>query len=111
MAAARVDISCARGENVSFPFVHVTSGTDSTAVNITGWTITATARDEAGRAVLSKTCSVTSGAAGTYTMAVTHAQTLLSAKPYTFDIWRTDSGSEKLMAYGTFTITPDALYP
>ena len=104
---ALITLSVARGSAKTYNGTHVTSGTDSTPVNITGWTILVTARDENARVVWQKTASVVSGAAGTYTWPLTASDTTISAKPYTEDIWRTDSGSETLMALGTHTITSE----
>lgn len=111
MAAASISLFAARGEAVTYTCTHQTSAGTTTAIDISGWTITATARDETGAAVLSKTGTVTSGVNGTYTIAVTHADSLLVPRAYRFDIWRTDSGSEKLMGVGTWTITGEVLYP
>lgn len=110
MAAATIAISCARGEAVSFPFTHEVSDVDATVVNITGWTIVATIRDENGNVVLLPTVAIVSGAAGTYTLGVTHAQTLLEVKTYDIDVWRTDAASEKLMGVGTIRITKQVKY-
>lgn len=111
MAAASIALSCAKGEAVTFPLTHVTSGTDSTPINITGWTIKAMGRDEAGNVIFDKTATVVSGAAGTYSLSFTHAETTVyQAKSIDVDIWRTDSGSERLMGLGKFTIGQDVRY-
>lgn len=93
-----------RGEDRTFNGTHVTSATDSTAVNISGWTMKFTAKDARGRVVLTKTPSVVSGAAGTYTFAVTASDTTINPGQYACDLWRTDSGNATIMGLGTLTI-------
>lgn len=110
MPAATIAISAAKGEAVTYPCTHVTSASSSTPIDISGWTIKVTARDSNGTVVLNKTASVTSGPAGTYSFAVTTADTKLTPYAYPLDIQRTDSGSEKLMGLGKWTITGDVLY-
>lgn len=110
MPAATIAISAAKGEAVTYPCTHVTSGSSSTPIDITGWTIKVTARDQSGTVVLNKTASITSGVAGTYSFSVTHADTTLTPFAYPLDIQRTDSGSEKLMGFGKWTITGEVLY-
>ena len=111
MSVAGLALTAAKGEAVTYNATHQTSASDTTAVNITGWTIAVTARDETKAVVLTKAASVVSGAAGTYTWSVTKADTSLQAKSYNLDIQRTDSGSEKLMGLGTWTILQEVLYP
>lgn len=110
MASAAVNLSAGRGEAVTFNGTHQTSATNATAVDITNWTIKVMAKDNVGNTVLDKTASVTSGPSGTYSFAVAKADTLLTPATYYFDVWRTDSGNEKLMGYGSFTITPDVRF-
>ncbi len=110
MAVANLDLSAAKGETVTFPFVHQVSAADDTAVDISGWTIVMTVKDDAGTVLLSKSATVTSGPSGTYTISVSHADMLLEFNKYPVDIWRTDSGSETLMGYGKFRVTREVLY-
>lgn len=106
---ATLNISVARGSAKTYNFTHQTSGSNTAAVNITGWTITVTVRNADGSLLFTKTASVVSGAAGTYTWSVTKANTNVTPTSYPMDIWRTDSGSETLMGVGQFTITPEVL--
>lgn len=106
-SVARIALECSRGEARTFAGTHQTSGSDTTAINITGWTISITVRDEGKITMFTKSGTVTSGPAGTYTFAVTATNTTISAKPYSIDIWRVDSGSETLMAVGTLTISDE----
>ena len=111
MASAQLSFSCARGEAVTINCTHVTSATDATAINITGWTLKLTARDDNGNIFIDEAGTVISGAAGTYSFTLTHAETMRPRKSYQFDIWRTDSGSEKIMGLGFFTVTDEVYYP
>lgn len=110
MAAAPLNLSAAKGEAVTFTCTHEVSGSDPTVVDISGWTITVTAKDDSGTTVLGKSATVTSGPLGTYTFSVSHADMLLEPAVYSVDIWRTDSGSETLMGYGKFRVTREVLY-
>ena len=104
---ASLAINVTRGEDRAFAGTHQTSGTDSTAVNITGWTMVFTARDLHGVAWLSKTVSVTVGASGTYSFSVTASDLTVSSGNYPCDIWRTDSGNATIMGIGLLTVAGD----
>jgi len=104
---ARIALECARGEARTFSGTHQTSGSDTTAINISGWTISITCRDTTGAVMFTKSGSIISGAAGTYSFAVTATNTTISPSAYQIDIWRTDSGSETLMAVGSLNITQE----
>lgn len=107
-------LACIRGEDRTYTLTHQTSATDTTAINITGFTISATISKtpitSGGSAVITKVGTVTNGAAGTYTVALAHADTLIDPGSYILEIWRTDSGSKTQMALGTLTVGPDVLY-
>lgn len=108
---APLTVQVARGEDKTFNWTHQTSATDTTAINITGWTITVVIKPtQAATAILTKTASITVGASGTYSWSVTHADTLLPAQTWPLNVWRVDSGSATLMGSGTFQIVPEVLY-
>jgi hypothetical protein len=111
--SATNNLTIYKGEAVIQPFTHVLEGT-TTPVNITGWTITFTLKRKSTdtAALLTVTGAVVSGSAGTYTISLTHAQTAaLYAGTYTYDIQRTDAGSEAVISIGTFTVSQEVLYP
>lgn len=110
MAAAALNLSCSRGEDVTFPLTHVTSLTDSTAKNITGWTILATIKDERNTTALTVAGTIVNGAAGTYTIAFTSANLKIEPKSYKLDVWRTDASSNTLMGSGFLTVTPNTRF-
>ena len=96
-----------QGEDRTFTGTHQTSATDTTVINITGWTMVFTARDANKIAVLSKTVTVVSGPNGTYTFTLAAADTNINPTTYACDLWRTDSGNATIMALGTLTINAD----
>jgi hypothetical protein len=111
--AATNNLTVYKGETVTQPFAHVVEDT-TTPVNITGWTIAFTLRYRATdvAALLTVSGQIVSGPAGTYTVSLTHAQTVgLAAGVYAYDIQRTDVGSEAVMSIGRFTVTQEVLYP
>lgn len=69
-----------------------------------------TARDDNGNVFITEAGTVDVGASGTYHFTLTHAETMRPRKSYKFDIWRTDSGSEKIMGFGYFDVTDEVLY-
>ena len=109
--SAPLAINMARGEDITFTCTHQTSQTDSTPVNITAWTIAITIKDQSGNVTITKSGTVTGGAAGTYTWPIAAADTTgIKATVYSIDIWRTDSGSRREMGIGSFTVAPDVIY-
>lgn len=113
MASATITLTVGRGDTLEVNATHVVSSTDVTVVNISGWTIAADVRQHLidGAIVLSLTCVVVSGAAGTYTFTLTHTQTMaLPPGIYAISVFRTDTGSEREMATGTLTIVANARY-
>jgi hypothetical protein len=87
----------------------------SPVVDITAWTITFTvARDVNTPApkLLTKSASIVSGPAGTFSVAMLAADTVAIAPcVYHWDAWRTDSGSARRLGYGTFTLLATARIP
>lgn len=104
---AQLALTAALGEDRTFAGTHQTSSTDTTAVNITGWTIVVTVKSPSAVTVtLSGT--VTLGTAGTYTWTITAANTVtLGVGVSRIDVWRTDAGAATLMAIGDFNITQE----
>ena len=96
-----------RGEARTFNGTHVTSASNSTPINITGWTMVFTVRLADRRVLMSKTVSILSAGAGTYSFSLTGADTTITPGNYDADIWRTDSGSETIMALGVLTVNSD----
>lgn len=91
-------ITIYRGEDVDLPF------TMDPVENITGWTIVLSIKS-AAQVVITKTATITSGASGTFVFALLHADSDdLDPGAYHYDVWRTDTASERVLAIGNFYI-------
>jgi hypothetical protein len=103
---APLSLAIGKGEARTFSGVHQKSQSDSSPVNIFGWTILVTITDQSGNQLAQKTASVTGdGTAGAYTWALTATDSAIAAQRTQIDVWRTDVGSESIMAIGTLDIT------
>lgn len=83
--------------------------TRASAAAITSWNIAFNVKQFHGdsTALLTLAGSITDATNGVFTVSLTatHTGTTLSAlQSYVFDVWRTDSGSETMMAFGTLTL-------
>jgi hypothetical protein len=98
-----------KGEDITLNF------TMDPVVNISGWTLSFSIRDlklTDAAADVTASGSVTSGAAGTFSVTLTAAQTAsLDAGKYAWSVWRTDSGSSATLALGTLIISGTARTP
>lgn len=79
--------------------------TMSPVTDITGWTLLLSVRGVGG-ALFTKSGTITSAEDGTFTFTLADDDTA-NLKPgyYTYDVWRTDSGSERVVAIGNFIVT------
>lgn len=104
--AAHADLDWFRGEDVLVTF------TPQTVRDITGWTISCAIKPNLDYAapVLTIACTVTTPAAGVFTMAVSAAQntTSLGSGHYIFAVERTDSGSVAVLVEGALLVKPSA---
>ena len=92
--AGKDPIEIYQGEDVTLDF------TMNPVIDITGWTLLLTVKGgfTAGG-------SVVSGPLGTFTVALTDDNTdSLIPRKYLYDVWRTDSGSERVLARGEFKV-------
>lgn len=113
MGAASITVTVGKGDSLVVNATHEVSASDTTPVNISGWTIAVDIRQHVGdqSVLLTLAATVVSGPAGTYTFTFTHAQTLaLWAGDFAISIFRTDVGSEREMAVGTLTVEGNARY-
>jgi hypothetical protein len=103
------NFTCFRGEDVTVTF------TMDPAEAVTGWALAfyVRARPEYGSAALvTRTTAaggitITDGPGGVFAVAVPAASTLaLPVGRYRYDVWRTDSGSEVMLAYGACDVLP-----
>lgn len=104
--AAHADLDWFRGEDVLVTF------TPQVVRDITGWTISCAIKPTLDSAlpVLTVPCTVTTPAAGIFTMAVSASQntSTLGSGYYVFAIERTDSGSVAVLVEGAIQIKPSA---
>lgn len=107
MAAASIALEAYQGENYVGTGTHQVSSTDTTGVDIAGWTIVFTLkrRKSDPSAILNVTAALVTPASGIYSITLTPAQ-LNALKPgdYHCDIQRTNSGARAVMAIGLFTV-------
>lgn len=74
-------------------------------VDITGWTLLLSVHG-VGETIFTKDGTITSAENGTFTFTLADDDTAeLRPGRYTYDVWRTDSGSERVVAIGEFIIT------
>lgn len=109
--AAKIALTCYKGEDYEADGTHVSSDDATTAqpVDITGWTIVFTVRaapGTSGSPLLGPVeCTLVSAPAGTYKVTLTSAQTAaLGVGSYWCDFWRTNSGAQTELAIGTFKV-------
>jgi hypothetical protein len=107
--ATNTALEMAVGEDVTLAL------TMSPIVDISGWTITFTvARDvnTPSPKLITKTASIVSGPAGTFSVAMQAVDTsAIVPGVYQWDAWRTDTGSNRRLGYGTFTLLATARIP
>ena len=108
-------ITFTRAEDVTIPFaVKVSDASGAAAQDITGWAIVFTvARAQNSKTkLIQKTCSTTSAAAGTCSAAIASADSAdIEPGNYYGDVWRTDSGAKRKLAYGRVVIEGAARVP
>lgn len=113
-AALSQSFSITRGSDVSL----VLTGEQST--DPTGWALalyvalSPTNPPDTGSVALTVSSGFTIGGSGPYTITVplTRAQTsALTSDLYHFSLWRTDSGSNVRLAFGTLTVNDDVRPP
>lgn len=108
MIAARIALTCYAGEDYVATGTHkVSSAPTAEAVDITGWTITATikARPTDTVTLLTIEGDLLSPTEGTYTIALTAAQSkALGVGVFAIDVWRMDLGAKSVLAKGTLSV-------
>lgn len=88
-----------RGEAVELGF------TMNPVVNITGWNLEMTIEDAPAAKRTTVGAEIVSGVAGTFKVELDAADTAaLAPRKYQYDVWRTDSGSERVVAIGDFVV-------
>lgn len=103
--AAHTDFQWFRGEDILITF------TQTPVVDITTWTLSCVIKPSLqAPAALTIAGTIISGAAGTYSVAVTAAQntTTLVAGTYHYSVTRTNSGSVAELSEGAVLVKPSA---
>lgn len=107
-------ITMFRGEDIVLNGTVYTTDTGSTAENISGWALSFSVAEARNSTVklITKAGSIVSAAAGTFTVTIDDTDTdSIAPGTYFWDVWRTDSGSERLLGKGAFTIEGNARIP
>lgn len=97
-----------KGEYVNLIF------TQTPLTDITGWTISFRVKIDHSDStpLLTVNATLTTPSVGVYTCSITSAQTAaLSAGKYAFDVWRTDAGSEAILAIGNMIVKGSVRVP
>jgi hypothetical protein len=104
-------VQMAKGEDVIYSCTHQQSQSNAAPMDITGWTISVTIKDQMGNIALTKPGTLITPTSGQYNWSLVSADTLnLRSGTYLIDIWRIDPGSKRQMGYGSFIIAADALF-
>jgi hypothetical protein len=101
-------ISIGRGEDITLNF------TMTPRVDITGWNIQFTITNEYNQAakVLQVAGIAISAPLGRFSVTLSNIQTeVIAPNIYTYDVWRIDSGNERILSIGQFIVTPNARIP
>lgn len=108
--AITAHISCEEGEDIT---LNESPASGQTPTSISGWTITFTLSadtDDATAALVTKTIgsgiTIVSASAGTFTIALTSADTNQTPGKYVYDVRRTNAGFETVLTKGTLIINP-----
>jgi hypothetical protein len=107
MAITAQRIVVYRGETATLNFAL------STGEDITGWTLVFTVarnRDMVAK-LFQLSASVVDGEAGTFTVALTPTHTNLLPDDYAWDVWRTNTGYEQVLAIGAFVVSGNVRIP
>jgi hypothetical protein len=90
-----------RGEDVLLPFVIEDE-------DITGWTLLLSV-NYGGEVLFTKDGTVTDASGGAFSFLIDAGDTVeIEARAYRYDVWRTDVGSERMLAIGAFTVAERA---
>ncbi len=102
------DLTVYPGEDVEIPY----TPRDTPVTDITGWTIKMYVRRQArtGSVLFSADGVVTDGPAGLFKVPLAQSQTLRLPGDYCYDVWRTDSGFNRLLATGKLVLGEVARY-
>jgi len=111
--ARSTPISINRGEDITLNFTAYTTDTGTTPEDITGWTLVFTVAEASNSAtkLITKTCSIASAVAGTFTATLLSADTNIAPGRYWADVYRTNAGYVRCLYTGPFNIGSVAYKP
>lgn len=95
-----------KGEDVQIDWTVQTSETDTTAKNITGWTLDMMIKRRAsdtGSSLVTTSTSLVIAASGTAATTIASADTDDLDGDYVYDLWRTDVGAKTCLSSGTIS--------
>ena len=98
-------ITIYRGEDVQLNF------TLAPVIDITGYTLAFAVEGVAHAKLIEAAGVVVSGPAGTFSVTLADTDTDIKAGAYQYDVWRTDAGSERVLAVGIFRVKDNARHP
>lgn len=100
-------ITVYRGEDILITF------TLTTVVDITGYTfeMSIATEENTPTKLIIKACSILSVSDRTFTASFTSAELNLEPATYKWDVFRTNSGSKRLLGKGDFIISSDVRFP
>jgi hypothetical protein len=102
-----------KGEDVQINWTVQTSSTDTSAKNITGWTLAMMIKRKAsdtGVTQVTTSTSVTVGSSGTAATTIVSADTDDLDGDYVYDLWRTDAGALTCLSSGTISFIDSPRY-
>lgn len=114
ITAPTIDRTIYKGEHVILPYQWVDPTNNNAPVNIGGFTIQMTVRRRPTdpNVAMQGVAAITDAVNGKYQFEFAHAQTVaLTSGAYYYDIQRTDTGSEGVIATGSFLVKQEVLYP
>ncbi len=98
---------CMKGEDYEIDWTIQTSDTNTTAIDITGWTFDFYLKRNASDAdpvLISPTSSIVTAASGLAKTVFTAATTLLLEGDYVYSFWRTNAGALTCLSSGFFGV-------
>lgn len=107
IARATAAFECVKGEDYQINWTIQTSDTDSTPVDITGWTFAMSVKRQSSdstASVITPTITTLVAASGTLKAVFAAAGTVDLDGDYQFDLWRTNAGSATCLCSGRFSV-------
>lgn len=109
MAIARASstFQCVKGEDYQITWTIQTSDTNTTAVDITGWTFALKVKEravDADPSLITPTITIVTPLSGLVKAVFAAVDTLTLNGDYEYSFWRTNSGSVSCLSAGIFSV-------